>query len=178
MTATELPRGHVFLVGFMGAGKSTVGNILAALLGRPFVDLDRLIEERSGQSVSEIFAAGGEDAFRRAETQTLDNLRQHEPAVVACGGGVVLRPENRRILSELGTVAYLEVTAGEALARIGDVSGRPLLAEGGPAAAAMLLNAREGLYRAAADICVDTSGREPEAIARETVSLLGARAEA
>ncbi len=161
----ETPGRHVFLVGFMGAGKSTVGRMLADLLKRPFVDLDARVEEQTGRSVAEVFVEAGEEAFRAIESETLALLRGAEPSVVACGGGIVLLPENRHVLRELGTVVYLKVTAGEALARIGDVEGRPLLATGDPSAATTLLTAREGLYRAVADLAFDTAGQDPGAIA-------------
>lgn len=160
-------RGHVFLVGFMGAGKSTVGSLLAERLGRPFIDLDAEIVRGAGITIAEIFAEGGEMRFRELETSALAALDAEAPSVVACGGGVVLRDENRRPLKELGTVVYLEVSVGEALARIGDVEGRPLLAEGGPAAAATLLDARVALYRAVADITVDTDACTPADLAEE-----------
>ena len=95
-------------------------------------------------------------------------------ALVACGGGVVVRPENRAELKRLGTVVYLEVSAGEAVARVGDASSRPLLAgASGVLAATSLLQAREGLYRAVADITVSTSGRTPAEVAERAAVELG-----
>jgi shikimate kinase len=161
---------HVLLIGFMGAGKTTVGRIVADRLQMPFIDLDEHIEHRAGSPVVEIFAARGEDAFRRMETEALESLADFPAAVVAGGGGVVLRDENRRLLATLGTVVYLKVTAGEALARIGEVDGRPLLAAGGPAAAATLLDARESLYAAVADVTVDTDSKPPSRIAEEVAA--------
>lgn len=157
--------GHVFLIGFMGAGKTTVGRILADTMGRPFVDLDAQIERDAGLLIPQIFAEKGEDAFRELESEALAGLSESPRSVVACGGGIVLRAENRRVLKNLGTTVYLEVSAGEALARIGDVEGRPLLAEGGPAAAATLLEGRRGLYRAVADLVVETDACDPAQIA-------------
>jgi len=160
-----LSGGHVFLVGFMGAGKSTVAALLARDMDRPCIDLDDRIAEAAGKPVSAIFAEEGEEAFRDAESAALQVLSDAEPSVVACGGGVVLRPENRALLKQLGTVVYLEVTAGEALARIGDAETRPLLAgSSGTLAATSLLSAREALYRSAADLKIDTVGRTPEQI--------------
>jgi shikimate kinase len=165
--------GHLFLIGFMGAGKSTVGRLIAAELGRPFVDLDAQIERDMRRSCSEIFAKMGEEAFRALETEALAALAGKEPSVVACGGGIILRNENRRLLGQLGTTVYLEVTAGEALARIGNVKGRPLLAEGGPGAATTLLQARGALYHASADVVVDTAGRTPNEVARDVLAATG-----
>lgn len=169
-----MTKGHVFLVGFMGSGKSTVARLVAAAIGRPSVDLDEVVELSSGRPVPEIFAEDGEEAFRGAETQALLSLSEQPPSVVACGGGVVLRPENRAALKRMGTVVFLSVSAAEALARIGDVSTRPLLSgAGGALAATALLAAREGLYRSVADVVVDTEGRTPDEVAEAVVAALG-----
>ncbi len=157
---------HLFLIGFMGAGKSTVGQILADRLGLPFVDLDSRIEAHAGRSVVEIFDAEGEQGFRLRESEALAGLAEASSSVVACGGGVVLADENRRLLQEMGRVIYLAVSSGEALARIGDTTGRPLLERGDASAmAATLLRAREVLYRTVADVTIDTGGLSPEAVA-------------
>jgi len=164
------PTGHIFLVGFMGAGKSTVADRLAEAMDAPCVDLDDRVVETAGKPIDAIFSEDGEDAFRDLESAELGSLSREQPSVVACGGGVVLRPENRAQLKELGTVVYLEVTAGEALARIGDAKTRPLLAgTSGALAATSLLSARETLYRSVADVTVDTVGRTPAEI---TVQIL------
>lgn len=163
---------HVLLIGFMGAGKSTVGRIVAKRLGRPFVDMDRDIEWHEGRPVSRIFAEDGEVAFRDAERDAVARLGSLEPSVVACGGGVILDAENRAALRHEGTVAYLRVSAEEALSRIGRASDRPLLAGSDPDAVDALLRAREGLYEATADIVVETASREPEDVAGEVVRLL------
>jgi len=158
---------HVFLIGFMGAGKSTVGRLLAGELGLPFIDLDERIAAVAGRSVTEIFDAEGEQGFRTRESEALEALSDAPASVVACGGGIVLVDENRRLLKEMGIVLYLKVTAGEALARIGDTTGRPLLERGDAASmAATLLAARETLYCALADAVIDTAGMTPEEVAR------------
>jgi shikimate kinase len=172
---------HVLLIGFMGAGKSTVGRLLAERLGIPFIDLDGEIERAAGGvSVSEIFSTSGEAAFREFERVALRSVADRAPAVVACGGGVVLDDDNRRMLRALGSVVYLEVDADEALARIGTTAGRPLLEQGNAAETARaLLSARETLYRSTADIVIDTSGLEPEAVAEQAFErLAGAGPEA
>lgn len=157
---------RVFLIGFMGAGKSTVGRFLADRLGFEFVDLDTAIESRAGRTVSEIFAEDGESAFRAMEHEALIECADRHGVVVACGGGVVVDHANRAVLRESGTVVYLRVTAEEALARIGDRSTRPLLSAtgGGEMAATMLLRARGSLYTSTADITIDTVGSTPDAI--------------
>lgn len=164
---------HVFLVGFMGAGKSTVGRLLAAELKLPFLDLDAEIEKHVGMPIPRIFEERGEAGFRAAEHDALRDLARQPASVIACGGGVVLDNENRAELERQGHVVYLRVSAEEALARIGDVSGRPLLAGDAAASARTLLSSRESLYRGVADITVDTTGRTPSEIAAEVRVRLG-----
>jgi len=167
---------HVFLVGFMGAGKSTVGTLVAQKMGMPFVDLDRTVESADGRAISRIFAEDGEARFRQLEAAALSSLAEAPSSVVACGGGVVTRDENRGVLRSLGTVVYLRVTVEEMLARVGDDPSRPLLAGGGGVlAATALLDARESLYSAVSDVVIDTVDRTPESVADEIVSFLRSR---
>lgn len=168
--------GHVLLIGFMGAGKSTVGRLLAGSLGWPFVDLDHEVERRRGRSVADIFAQEGESGFRAAETEALRSLAQREPSVVACGGGIVLDPDNRVRLRSLGTVVHLSVTADEVVARCGGRPGRPLLAGLDPEGVRDLLDSRRPLYEESADITVPTSSRTPALVAREVELALEGRA--
>lgn len=119
--------GSIFLVGMMGAGKSTVGPRLAARLGRPFVDTDHAVEERAGRPVAEIFAEEGEAAFRRLEREAIE-AAAGERAVVALGGGAMAQPGAPDWLARHGTVVWLKTDAATLLARIGDASSRPLLA--------------------------------------------------
>lgn len=163
---------HVCLTGFMGAGKSSVGAILAERLGLLFIDLDREIEAREHAGVPEIFSARGEDGFRLAESEALADVLAGPDAVIACGGGVVLKDANRAAMRAAGRVVYLSVSAEEALARIGDTTGRPLLAGDAQALAQQILGARLSLYRACADIIVDTDGRTADEVAGEAVEAL------
>ncbi len=156
---------NVYLVGFMGAGKSTVGALLAEWLDMSFVDMDAAIEARANSTVAEIFEDAGEAGFRDLETQELRLLSSGSDTLVACGGGVVIRDENRTLLHASGTVVYLRVTAGEALARVRGDGLRPLLAGDAATLAPALLAARESLYENTADITMDTLGRTPEEVA-------------
>jgi len=161
---------RIFLIGFMGSGKSTVGRLLGEHLGSRVVDLDTMIEERSGRSIPAIFAEDGEEAFRALEHDALAEACEGPDAVIACGGGVVLRDENRAMMRQCGIVIYLAVSAEEALARIGDTSGRPLLARDSAKMAHSILEARLSLYRASAHHIVDTVGRDAEEVALEVLA--------
>lgn len=166
----ELDR-PVFLVGFMGAGKTSVARKLARMAGVASVDMDTYIERCEHKRVKDIFAEVGEDGFRAIETQTLYELgMKKDPMVVSCGGGVVLRPENRKALSELGLVVYLSVTAAEAASRISDVSSRPLF--GDLQNAQRVIDERLPLYEEVADVTIDTVGRGSSSIAHEMFDIL------
>lgn len=166
---------HVFLIGFMGAGKSTVGTLLSERLGVPLIDLDAMIEQQTGRSVSEIFAGEGEAAFRELEQAALSAACAGPDAVIACGGGVVLRDENRARMRACGTVVLLSVSAEEAVARIGDTSGRPLLSGDSARMARTILHARLALYRATAHHVVDTAGRSVSQVADEIAAAISDR---
>ncbi len=146
----------VVLVGMMGAGKSTVGRRLAARLGRPFVDADDELVRRTGRTVREWFAEEGEDGFRRAEAELLaDLLSAPGPAVIAAGGGVVVRPENREALAREARVVYLRAGAPFLVSRLNRKPHRPLLDDDPEATLTRLLSERAALYDAAADLVID-----------------------
>ncbi len=164
---------HLYLVGFMGAGKSSVGRRVAGRIGTPFVDLDGLIEQQAGIPIAQIFSSQGERAFRELESSALRSIAQAPPMVVACGGGAVISDENRVLLKSTGTVIYLKVDAAEALARIGDKSTRPLLSgAGGATAATSILASREALYSAVSDSTVDTAGLTVEQVVDRVMQLI------
>lgn len=165
---------RIFIVGFMGAGKSTVGRLLAQRLDYGFVDLDAAVESRAGKSVAQVFADDGEPAFRALEHEMLLEMGERSRVVVACGGGVVVDHANRAALRSSGTVVYLRVSAQEAIARIGDVSTRPLLCApgGGELAATALLQARTALYSSVADVVVDTVGLDPDQVVSAVVEIM------
>jgi shikimate kinase len=139
----------IYLVGFMGCGKSSVGVVLAEILGVGFVDLDSSLEERLGSTIAEIFARHGEDRFRREESLLLAEVTRLERAVVATGGGTFCFAANRQMIEDSGGISvYLEADWTTVLARLGgSQADRPKF--GDPRAARRLLEAREPLYRLA-----------------------------
>jgi shikimate kinase len=159
----------VYLVGMPGAGKSVVGKELAGMLGVPFIDLDEQIEREAGKTVAEIFERDGEGAFRALEAQSLVKAGTNDPAVVACGGGVVLEQANRIALRNTGTAVYLDVPLEQLEGRVRPAADRPLIRETGDLA--KLLAARGPLYREFAAHVVDGSGT-PRRVAEDIVEEL------
>jgi len=160
----------VFFVGFMGAGKTSIARKLARSCGVGAVDMDTYLERREGKKVNDIFAEVAEEGFRLIETDVLEELAAKEPLLVSCGGGVIIRPENRAILKEAGYTVYLKVTPDEAASRISDKSTRPLFQD--IEAAKRLCEMRLPLYAEVADATVDTAGKGVTAIAREVKAIL------
>jgi len=141
----------------MGAGKSTVGKVLAKKLGRRFLDADHVIEERCGVQIPVIFEMEGEAGFRKREAQTIRDVTAEENIILATGGGAVLLPENRKALSERGTVIYLHANPVELWHRTKGSEGRPLLKTGDPKKILENLYAiRDPLYREIADHIIET----------------------
>lgn len=156
---------RIVLVGFMAAGKSTVGVLLAARLGRPFMDLDAEVERRAGRPVEEIFRQEGEDEFRRLEAEATRDLDDRSPVVVAAGGGWMARPELRDRWPEAVRV-WLRVSPEEALRRIGDdVESRPMLDPSSPARSIRAIMERRRRDYARAELHVDTDDRSPGEVA-------------
>lgn len=156
------------LIGFMGAGKSTVGALLARRLNMLFVDLDEEITRTAGMNVEEIFRREGEGGFRERESRALRRVLEAEGRVVACGGGIVLRRENVELLRARSKVVYLRAGKETVLERVGRGEGRPLLSEGRvPEKVEELMARREEAYRNAAHLVVDTDGRSVEEVAEE-----------
>lgn len=164
MTSPDMARGGLALVGARGSGKTTVGRMIARRLRRPFFDTDVLVEERAGQPIREIFAAWGEPRFRDLESEALEACAQWPGAVLATGGGIVLREQNRRALKALGFVVWLAADPDVLARRLGSnpnaVRNRPALTAAGTLAElADVAAARAPLYRDVADAIIDTTGR-------------------
>jgi shikimate kinase / 3-dehydroquinate synthase len=158
----------VVLVGFMGAGKTTVGHIIAERLGYPFVDSDVLIEQRLGRSIREVFAAEGEGYFRELEHVTVAELVRGEDAVVSLGGGAAEEPRTRAVLRN-SRVVYLQVSYDEAMSRVQGDEYRPMLHR---ADLSEVYKRRVPVYEDLSVLTVDTDGRRPEAVAREVLAEL------
>lgn len=164
----------MILVGPPGAGKSTVGRLLAGRIGVDFTDVDDLIVDRVGRSISEIFITDGEPVFREIEeTEVAVALAGHS-GVLALGGGAVLSARTRALLSGR-SVVFLSVGMAEGVRRTGLSAARPLLAGVNPRATfATLLDARLPLYREVATVEVTTNGRSPDEVAEDVLAALGA----
>jgi shikimate kinase len=162
----------------MGVGKSTVGQMLAARLGRGYVDSDQRVEEQTGSTIGELFSERGEDEFRRIEQQVLaDALRDPVPAVIGPGGGVVTRTEGRDALRSGPFVVWLRAQPETLARRVGNGAGRPQL-EGSDVLATLtrLERERAGLYEEVADAIIDVDSLEPDAVAEQVAALVKAAA--
>ena len=160
---------NIILMGFMGAGKTTIGKKLSKALNWEFIDTDAYIEEEQGRKISDIFAEDGEIAFRDMETDLLKRLQHGENQfVLSIGGGMPVREENRALLRNLGTVIYLKTSKEEIIRRVSGDKNRPLL-QGGDLEekVANLMNAREHIYIETAHGEIVTDGKTPEQVVKE-----------
>ena len=166
-------RGNIYLVGMMGAGKTTLGRALAQRLGVEFVDLDRVLVEKTGVPVTTIFEIEGEQGFRKRESCALAEAAGQDDRVIATGGGAVLCEENRRVMRESGTVVYLRARVEHLWERTRHDTARPLLANDDPKGTlARLLAEREPLYREAAHVIVDTGTQGAATILQRVLAAL------
>ena len=171
-----MKRGNIFLVGLMGAGKTTVGRLLARRLKLRFFDTDIEIERRCGVKIPVIFEIEGEAGFRVREQQVIAELTAVEGIVLATGGGAVLACDSRRHLASRGTVIYLNARPEELYLRVRHDRGRPLLATADPLARLRQLHAeRDALYRSVADIVVDTGEQSVQVLTRGLIDKLEER---
>ena len=157
----EEPRSR-FLIGMMGAGKTTIGRMLADALRFEFIDADRELESRSGVTIATIFSVEGEEGFRRREAALLDELTQRPGIVLATGGGAVLSEDTRRHLKQRGLVLYLRASGDEIYRRTRNDRARPLLQTADPRTRiADLLTQREPLYEEASDLVFQSASANP-----------------
>jgi shikimate kinase/3-dehydroquinate synthase len=161
----------VVLYGFMGAGKTAVGEELGRRLGWPVLDTDRMVEERAGKAVARVFDEDGEAHFRRLEREAIEDACRVRPAVVACGGGAVLDPQNAALLRSCGHMVWLRASLEPLVARAASAD-RPLLRGDARSRAAALLEARTPRYAALADVVVDTDGLDVRQVADRVLQAL------
>ncbi len=159
---------NIFLIGPMGAGKSTIGRRLAAEIGKDFVDADQALEERTGADIPLIFDLEGEEGFRKRESEMLARLVTRDGIVLATGGGVVLSAGNRAHLARRGFVVYLEAPIELLVARVSRDRNRPLMQTDDPEATMReLMRIRDPLYRESADLVVRSTHRAGRYVVRE-----------
>ena len=148
---------HIFFIGFLGAGKSTLARNLGRMFKRRYVDTDRLVERRCGRSIANIFRSEGEASFRRLETKTLASLKSERSLLVSCGGGIVETPRNIELMHQMGVCVYLDGDFDDSLRQIRSFTSRPDFKS--PEHAAKLYRHRRPLYEQAANLTVDIRGR-------------------
>ncbi len=167
---------NLFLIGPMGAGKSTIGRLLAQELLLRFVDSDKEIEDRSGADIPWIFDVEGESGFRKREANIIDLLTQSDNIVLATGGGAVLDSNNRRHLQSRGTVIYLHASLQQQIERTAKDRNRPLLQTENPSTVlSELMQIRDPLYQECSDLVIHTDGRRPKSVVRDIIRQLEER---
>jgi len=167
---------NIVLIGFMGVGKTAVGQKLAQQLNLSYLDTDDLIEKTEGSSINEIFVKKGEPYFRQLETEVLKTLQDYDKFVISTGGGIVLREENVRILKEIGPLILLWAEPMVVYERVKAESHRPLLNVPDPQEEIhKILAVRKPLYQRAADFTVDTSSLKVEEAVKEIMQWLKSR---
>lgn len=166
-------RGNIYLIGFMGSGKSTVAGFLCREYGLQQVEMDQQIEKEAGMTIAQIFEKKGEPHFRRMETELLKRLQEQKNTVVSCGGGTPMREENVREMKRQGKIVLLLAEPETIYERVKNTHNRPLL-EGNMNVdyIRQLMDARKDRYEAAADICVHTDGKSMSEICREIIKNL------
>lgn len=167
---------NIALIGFMGSGKTTVGQLLAKKLDRKFIELDRLVEQKAGKPIPEIFQQDGEIAFRELEIELIKDITSEQRSVIACGGGIVLNKINVDRLKQEGIVVYLTASPGAILRRTAsDKNERPLLNTADRATRVReLLGFRKPFYERAADITIDTSKLDVSSVTEKIIEKLKA----
>jgi len=164
---------HIILIGPMGSGKSTIGQLLAQRLGREFRDSDHYIEERTGVDIPRIFDIEGEEGFRQRETRALEDLVRLDNLVLATGGGSVLREENRKLLREHGFIVFLDTSVDQQMERLRHDKKRPLLQTDNPRERLeKLLEERRPIYLELADLHLRTDRKYARKVAAEIIPML------
>jgi len=164
---------HIILIGPMGAGKSTIGKLLAAKLLTGFIDTDSVIEQRTGADIPWIFDVEGEEGFRAREVALLRELVEQPPSIISTGGGIVVKEENRELLKQTKYVVYLTADIGHLVERTHKDKKRPLLQVDDPKQKVIdLFNERDPYYREAADLVVKTDSRSPKLVVQRIIDEL------
>lgn len=163
----------LWLVGMMGSGKTTVGQLIATASGVDFRDTDAEVEGRAGMTIADLWAEGGEELFRSLEAEVVVESARMDSVVVATGGGAVTDPATRTLISSSGTVVWLRAQPGELVDRLSGQEGRPLLDSADDLESTLreLAIRRSGHYRSLADHIVDVDGRSPDDLAAEIEAL-------
>jgi len=166
---------NIYLVGFMATGKTSAGKSLARRLGRQFIDLDDLIEQKAGKRIVDIFKDDGEPAFRKLEKETVGEASKKSDLVIGCGGGLVVDPDNLSLLKESGSVVCLSASVDVILSRSKGIDQRPLLNVSDPKARALeLLSKREPFY-SKAHFTIDTSDLTIDQVVDKICQLTGVK---
>ena len=164
---------NIFLIGFMGCGKSTIARLLSEHLGVAQVEMDELIVQEQGMPITEIFEKYGEAYFRDIETDLVRRLQTQDGVVVSCGGGAVLREENRRLMKEAGVIVWLTAEPETILERVKHSTNRPVLnGNMNVEYITSLMAKRHDCYEVAADFVVNTDGKRREEICDEILELV------
>lgn len=163
---------HIYLIGFMGTGKSTISKKLAQKLNLHTIEMDAEIERRNSMKISEMFEKHGEPYFRDLETQLLEEIAQTEPCIISCGGGAVLRPENVALMKASGLIVLLDAKPETIYDRVKGSTERPILNNNMSVEfIGELMAKREAVYRQSCDAAVATDDRSPMEIADEILKI-------
>lgn len=164
---------NIFLIGFMGCGKSTIARKLSKKLGIEQVEMDEAIVQEQGMQITEIFEKYGEEHFRDIETDLVTRLQSKNGVIVSCGGGAGLREENRRMMKAAGVIVWLTAEPETILERVKHSTDRPVLnGRMNVEYIAELMERRRACYEASADFMVSTDGKEIDAICEDIITLL------
>lgn len=164
---------NIFLIGFMGSGKSTIAKALQKELGFPLVEMDERIVQEQGMSINDIFEKYGEARFRDIESQLIVKLGKQEASIVSCGGGVVVRSENTQNMKQSGKIVFLKAKPQTIYERVKNSTERPILnGHMNVEYIAELMEKRRPLYEAAADITIQTDGKSKEEVCAEIIGKL------